>query len=79
MKPIERREHVQKFSLSFNFPRSGHRSKVETARRPIKNEGKKNIFQIYFSKEEATTVVSDATTAVATNITRTHCSVYSTG
>ena len=68
-----RREHVQKFRPCFNCLRPGHRSKDCKSRTcSVPNCGRRHnkLLHSDFSKKEATTGASDATTAVATNITQ---------
>ena len=67
----ERREHVQKFELFFNCLQPGHQSKDCKSRTwSVPNCGRQhnNLLHSEFSKKEAETGGSDATTAVATNI-----------
>ena len=69
----ERREHVQKFRLCFNCLRPGHRSKDCKSRTcSVPNCGwrHKKLLHSDISKKKAITAASDATTAVATNITQ---------
>ena len=68
----ERREHVQKFRLCFNCLRPGHLSKdCSSITCSVANCGQRhNKFLYRDLKKEATTGASDATTALATNITQ---------
>ena len=73
MKLKERQEHLQKFTLCFNCLRPVHRSKdCKNRTFSVPNCGRQHneLLHSDFSKKEATTVASDATTAVATNITQ---------
>ena len=73
MKLNERREHVHKFRLCFNCLRTVHRSKDCKSRTwSLPNCGRRHskLLLSEFSRKEATTSASDATTAVATTITQ---------
>ena len=73
MKLNERREQVQKLRLCFNCLRPGHRSRdCRSKTCSVPNCGRRHnkLLHSDFSKKEATTSVSDATTALATNITQ---------
>ena len=73
MKVTEWGEHVLKFRLCFNCLRPGHRSKdCKNRICSVLNCGRRHykLWQSDFSKKEATTSASDATTAVATRITQ---------
>ena len=65
--------NVQKFTLCFNCLRPGHRSKdckSRTFSAPNCGRIHNKLLHNDFSKKEATTAASDATTAVATMITQ---------
>ena len=67
----ERREHVQKFRLCFNCLRPGHMSKdckSRTCSVPRCGRRHNRLLHSDLPKKETTKNVSDATTAVATNI-----------
>ena len=71
MKVNERREHVQKFWLCFNCLRSGHMSKdckSRTCSVPSCGRRHNRLLHNDLPKKDTTKNVSDATTAVATNI-----------
>ena len=73
MKLNERRETVQKFRLCFNCLTPGHQSKDCKSRTcSVPNCGRRHnqLLHSDFSEKEATTAASDATIAVATNITQ---------
>ena len=73
MKLNELREHVQKFRLCLNCLRPGHRSedcKSRTCSVPNCGRRHNKLLHSDFSKKEATTGASDATTAVATVMTQ---------
>ena len=73
LKVNERREHVQKFRLCFNCLKPGHRSKDCRSRTcSALSCGRRHnrLLHIDLPKKETTKNVSDATTAVATNITQ---------
>ena len=69
----ERREHVQKFRLCFNCLRPGHVSKEcksRTCSVTSRERRRNRILHSDLPKKDTTKNVSDATTAVATNITQ---------
>ena len=68
MKLNERREQVQKFRLCFNCLRPGHMSKDCSV--PSCGRRHNRLLHSDLPKKETTKNVSDATTAVATNITQ---------
>ena len=73
MKVNERREHVQKFRLCFSCLKPGHMSKEcrsRTCSVPSCRERHNRLFHNDLPKKESTKNVSDATKAVATNITQ---------
>ena len=73
MKVLERREHVQKFRLCFNCLRPGHMSKdCKSPTCSVPNCGKRHNRLLHSDpgKKETKASVSDAATAVATNITQ---------
>ena len=73
LKVNERREHVQKFRLCFNCLKPGHMSKdcrSRTCSVPSCGRGHNRLLHSDLPKKETTKNVSDATTAVATNITQ---------
>ena len=73
MKVNERREHVQKLRLCFNCLKPGHMSKdcrSRTCSVPSRGRQHKKFLHSELPKKETTNNVSDATTAVATNITQ---------
>ena len=73
MKLTKRREHVQKFRQCFNCMRPRHRSKdCKSKTCSVPNCGRRynKLLHSDFSKKEATTAASDATTAVATMNTK---------
>ena len=73
MKINERRKQVQKFRLYFNFLRPGHMSKDCKSRIcsvPSCGRRHNRLLHSDLPKTETTRNVSDATTAVATNITQ---------
>ena len=73
MKVNERREQVQKFRLCFNCSKPGHMSKdckSRTCSVPSCGRRHNRLLQSDLPKKETTKNVSDATTAVATNITQ---------
>ena len=73
MKVLERGELVQKFRMCFNCLRPGHMSKDCKSRTcSVPNCGKRHNRLLHSdpAKKETTASVSDATTAVATNITQ---------
>ena len=73
MKVNERREKVQKFRLCFNCLRPGHMSKDYKSRTcSVPSCGRRHSMLLHsdLPKKETTKNVSDATTAVATNITQ---------
>ena len=73
MKVNERREHVQKFRLCFNCLKPVHMSKDFKSRTcSVRSCGRRHnrLLHSHLPKKETTKNVSDATTAVATNITQ---------
>ena len=73
MKVNERHEQVQKFRLSFSCLRQGHMSKDCKSRTcSVPSCGRRNnrLLHSNLPKKETTKNVSDATTAVSTNITQ---------
>ena len=73
LKVNERREHVQKFRLCFNCLKPGHMSKdcrSRTCSVPSCGRRHNRLLHSELPKKETTRNVSDATTAVATNITQ---------
>ena len=73
MKVNERREHVQKFRLCFNCLKPGHMSKdcrSRTCSVPSRGRRHNRLLHRELPKKETAKNVSDATTAVATNITQ---------
>ena len=73
LKVNERREQVQKFQLSFNCLKPGHMSKdckSRTCSVPSCGRRHNRLLHSYLPKKETKKNVSDATTAVATNITQ---------
>ena len=73
MKVNERREHVQKLRLCFNCLKPGHMSKdcrSRTCSVPSYGRRHNRLLHSELPKKENTKNVSDATTAVATNITQ---------
>ena len=73
MKVNERREEVQKFRLRFNCLRPGHMSKdckSRTCSAPSCGTQHNRLLHSDLPKKETKKNVSDATTAVATNITQ---------
>ena len=73
LKVNERREHVQKFRLCFNCLKPGHMSKdcrSRTCSVPSCGRRHNRLLHSKLPKKETTRNVSDATTAVATNITQ---------
>ena len=73
MKVNERREHVQKLRLCFNCLKPVHMSKdcrSMTCSGPSCGRQHNRLLHSDFSKKESTKNVSDASTAVATNITQ---------
>ena len=73
MKLNEQREQVQKLRLCFNCLRPGHQSRDCRSRTcSVPNCGRRHnkLLHSDFSKKETITNVSDATTALATNITQ---------
>ena len=73
MKLKERREQNQKLRLCFNCLRPGHRSRnYRSGTCSVPNCGQRHnkLLHSDFSKKETSTNVSDATTALATNITQ---------
>ena len=73
MKVNERREHIQKLPLCFNCLKPGHMSKDCRSRIcSVPNCGRRHnrLLHSDLPKTETTKSVSDATTAVATNITQ---------
>ena len=71
MKVNERREHVQKFRLCFNCLKPGHMSKdcrSRTCSVPSCGRRHNRLLHSELPKKETAKNVSDATTAVATNI-----------
>ena len=73
LKVNERREHVQKFRLCFDCLQPGHMSedcKSRTCSVPSCGRRHNRLLHSDLPKKETTKKVSDATTAVATNITQ---------
>ena len=73
MKVNERREHVQKFRLCFNCLKPGHMSKdcrSRTCSVPHCGRRHNRLLHSELPKKETAKNVSDATTAVATNMTQ---------
>ena len=73
LKVNERREHVQKFRLCFNCLKPGHMSKdckSRTCSVPSCGRQHNRLLHSELPKQETTKNISDATTAVATNITQ---------
>ena len=73
LKVNERREHVQKFRLCFNCLKPGHMSKdckSRTCSVPSCGRRHNRLLHSDLPKKDTTKNVSDATTAVATNITQ---------
>ena len=73
MKVNERREHVQKLRLCFNCLKLGHMSndcKSKTCSLPSCGRRHNRLLHSDLPKKDTTKNVSDATTAVATNITQ---------
>ena len=73
MKVNERQEHVQKFRLCFNCLRPSHMSKdckSRTCSEPNSGRRHNRLLHSELTEKDTTKNVSDATTAVATNITQ---------